>query len=182
MTSPLIYGPQIETERLILRPPMAEDFQNYCRFYADITTMTHLGGVVPAAVVWQTLRSRVGQWVLDGHSMFFIFLKDSGDFIGQAGPHYPYGWPGREVGWGLISTYWGRGYAYEAAKASMDYAFDVLGWDEVCHVIAPENRSSQALAQRLGSHNQGPTSLPHPHKEKRVDLWRQTKSQWRAHK
>ena len=46
--------------------------------------------------------------------------------------------------------------------------------------IAPENTPSAALARRLGSTNRGPTQLPDPYGDVRIDLWGQTADQWRA--
>jgi RimJ/RimL family protein N-acetyltransferase len=112
--------------------------------------------------------------------MFSVIEKSSGRWIGRVGPIHPEGWPGDEVGWGLIREAWGRGYATESAAACMDYAFDVLGWTDCIHTIAPENLASQGVARRLGSTNRGPGVLPDPYGAERVDLWGQTRDQWRA--
>jgi RimJ/RimL family protein N-acetyltransferase len=76
----------------------------------------------------------------------------------------------------------GKGYALEAAIASMDYAFDVLGWDEVIHAIDPDNVASRSLASRLGSVNRGPGRLPPPFEAAVVDLWGQTHADWTVHR
>ena len=34
--------------------------------------------------------------------MFSVFEKDSGRWIGRLGPWEPHGWPGKEVGWGIV--------------------------------------------------------------------------------
>jgi RimJ/RimL family protein N-acetyltransferase len=52
----------------------------------------------------------------------------------------------------------------------------------VIHSIAPDNLQSQRVAQKLGSRNRGPGKLPPPFAEARVDLWGQTREQWRAHR
>lgn len=62
----------------------------------------------------------------------------------------------------------------------MHYAYDVLGWDEVIHTIDPANLPSSKLAARLGSRLRGPTQLPAPHDQVRVDLWGQTRAEWLA--
>ncbi|MEI9903551.1 MAG: GNAT family N-acetyltransferase [Asticcacaulis sp.] len=165
MTSPL--GPTLETERLILRPPVAEDFDGFCAFTGDAETMKHLGGVVSPAVTWRIMTSVAGAWHLHGFHMFSVIEKASRAWIGRIGALYPHHWPDREVGWGLISAYWGKGYAKEAAAASMDFVFDRLGWDHVIHTIAPDNQASAAVATRLGSYNQGPGSCPTPTPPKR---------------
>jgi hypothetical protein len=60
----------------------------------------------------------------------------------------------------------------------MDWVFDVLGWNEVIHSIAPDNIASQVVARNLGSSNRGPGQLPAPFESTRVDIWAQTQAQW----
>ncbi|MDQ3511104.1 MAG: GNAT family N-acetyltransferase, partial [Pseudomonadota bacterium] len=74
----------------------------------------------------------------------------------------------------------GKGYASEAATATIEWAFEHLGWTEVVHSIHPDNHPSQALAQRLGSTNRGPGKLPAPYQDSPVDIWGQTREQWFA--
>ncbi len=94
----------------------------------------------------------------------------------------PEGWPGTEVGWGIVRAHWGKGYATEAAAAAIDWVFEELGWDEVIHVIAPDNVASQRVAAKLGSKNRGPSALPVPFESLRVDLWSQTRDAWLANR
>jgi len=119
-----------------------------------------------------------GSWTLTGDGFFSIVEKSSGQWLGRIGPWHPHGWPGTEVGWSLHADAMGRGYALEAAIASMDYAVDVLGWTDVVHTIDPENVASAKLAARLGSVNRGPGRLPEPFHEAAVDVWGQTASEW----
>lgn len=110
--------------------------------------------------------------------MFSVIETATGRWLGRVGPWSPEGWPGTEVGWSLHRDSHGQGYALEAAVAAIDYAFDVLGWEEVIHCIAPENLASARLAERIGSTNRGPGLLPPPFHEAVVDLWGQTKAEW----
>lgn len=82
-------------------------------------------------------------------------------------------------GLGLRKAYWGKGYALEAAAASLDYAFDQLGWVSVTHLIADENVMSQKLAARLGSKPGEYVNLPGSLSEVRLCVWRQTKEEWK---
>ncbi len=179
-TSPL--GPTLETARLILRPPVAEDFPGFCAFHADALAMTHLGGVQSPPVVWRTMRTMAGGWALDGLSMFSVLDKASGEWMGRIGPLHPHAWPAREVGWGLMPCFWGKGYAVEAAAAAMDYAVGVLGWDDIIHTIAPDNLASAGVARKLGSINRGPGRLPDPYAGIVIDIWGQTAAEWRANR
>ncbi len=175
-------GPTLETGRLILRPPVREDFDAFCAFHADAAAMVHLGGVQSPPMVWRTTRAIAGGWALDGFHMFSVLDKATGEWMGRVGPLYPHGWPGTEVGWGLRSKFWGRGYAPEASAAVMDYVVDTLGWDDIIHTIAPTNPASAAVAAKLGSVNRGPGRLPDPYANVEVDIWGQTAAQWRENR
>lgn len=180
MSEETVSGPVIETERLILRPTRMEDFPRWADFMADEEAARFLGGAQDPAAAWRGFMSMAGAWSLTGISMFSVVEKASGLWVGRLGPWRPHGWPGTEVGWGLHRDSWGRGYAAEGARAAMDYAFDVLGWDEVIHCIDPDNRPSQVLAERMGAANRGPGRLPAPFEDVRVDIWVQSREQWRA--
>ncbi|MNY06201.1 hypothetical protein D3C86_1389480 [compost metagenome] len=86
------------------------------------------------------------------------------------------------MGWSLHRDATGKGYAVEAAAASMDYAFDVLGWDDVIHCIDPDNLGSEKVALRLGSSNRGPGAMPPPFQHHPVNLWGQTREEWRVNR
>jgi len=173
-------GPVLFTERLILRPPIADDFESWAAFHADPETTRFLNGVQARGAAWRSLCAMVGAWSVRGFAMFSMILRDSGEWIGRTGPWQPEGWPGTEVGWGVARAYAGKGYAQEAATASMDYAVDVLGWREIIHTIDPDNRASIALAERLGSRHLGPTKLPAPLEHLPIDAWGQSADEWRA--
>lgn len=68
----------------------------------------------------------------------------------------------------------------EAATASMDWAADTLGWATIIHTIAPGNDASKAVARRLGSRFMHMGHLPEPFHEKPVEVWGQTRDEWRA--
>ena len=170
--------PEILTERLLLRPPIAGDFEGWARFAADPEVMRFLGGVQPRAVAWRGFLAMVGAWHIQGFAMFSVVERSTGAWLGRVGPWQPEGWPGTEVGWGLCSEHQGKGYAFEAAVASIDWAFGHLGWTDVIHCIDPANIASQALAIRLGATNQGPGRLPPPFETARIEIWRQSRESW----
>jgi RimJ/RimL family protein N-acetyltransferase len=171
---------QLTTPRLLLRAPLLCDLDGWAALMADPESASHLGGVQPRAVAWRSLATMAGSWSLTGFGMYSVLERSSGAWVGRVGPWYPEGWPGTEVGWGLLRRYWGRGYATEAAIASIDWAFDALRWSEVIHLIALDNRASQAVARRLGSTRRGATVLPAPLAGVSAEAWGQTRAQWRA--
>ncbi|RAK59279.1 N-acetyltransferase [Phenylobacterium hankyongense] len=173
-------APTLETDRLILRQPQAEDFEAWAAFAADEETMRHIGGVQARSVAWRGICSVTGAWRIRGFSMFSVIEKATGRWIGRLGPWQPEDWPGTEVGWGLTREVWGKGYATEGAAACMDWAFDTLGWTEAIHTIEPANAASQAVARRLGSSILRQARMPAPFEAMEVDVWGQTREQWLA--
>jgi len=175
-----VTGPVLETARLTLRPIALEDFPRWAGMMADPEAARFLGGPQPAEVAWRSFMTMAGAWSLTGVSMFSVIERDSGLWLGRIGPWNPLGWPGTEVGWGLHPYAQGRGYGLEAATATIDYAFDVLGWTEVIHCIDPDNTPSQRLAERLGSRNLGRTCLPPPLHDLTIDRWGQSREAWQT--
>jgi len=173
-------GPTLKTQRLLLRPTAAEDLDGWAELMGDEETARFIGGVQARAAAWRGMMAMAGSWALKGFAMFSVIERESGRWIGRIGPWQPEGWPGTEVGWGLVRSACGKGYAFEAAVASIDWAFDQLGWDDVIHCIDPDNAPSIALAKRLGSANRGAGKLPPPFEHYPVDVWGQSKEQWLA--
>lgn len=173
-------APMIETQRLILRPPEAGDFDGYAELFGDEEATRYVGGVMPRAAAWRKFLEMPGAWAIQGFGMFGVIEKQSGRWIGNTGPWHPEGWPGTEVGWMFLRSSWSKGYASEAATAAIGWAFEHLGWVDVIHSIHPDNRASQVLAQRLGATNRGPGRLPAPYQDAPADIWGQTREHWFA--
>jgi len=94
--------------------------------------------------------------------------------VGRVGPWLPVGWPGFEVGWGIAKGYRGKGYAVEAASASIDWAFACFEIDKIVHCIRPENVASQNVALRLGATIERQVELF----DHVVDLWVTQRDAW----
>jgi RimJ/RimL family protein N-acetyltransferase len=171
---------QIETARLRLRVPSLADLDPWAAMMADEDTAKFIGGAMPRALTWRALMTMIGAWHAHGFAMFSVIEKDTGRWVGRLGPWMPEGWPGAEVGWALVRDVWGKGYATEGATAAIDWAFDNLGWTDVIHSIDPANVASQAVARRLGSRNLGAGKLPPPFQDAVIDIWGQSRHDWRA--
>lgn len=178
---PSALGPTLTTARLILRPPCADDFAPWADLMSDAGHVRYVGGVQPRAVAWRGVMAMIGCWASQGFGMFSVIEASSGRWIGRVGPWSPEGWPGTEVGWTLTRDATGAGYAREASIATIDWAFDELGWSDVIHTIDPGNQASIALARRLGSrHLRTGAVLPPPYDTMDVEVWGQSRDEWRA--
>jgi RimJ/RimL family protein N-acetyltransferase len=171
---------RLQTPRLLLRPPRAEDLDAWADMMADEETARFIGGVMTRPVTWRALMTMIGAWHAHGFAMFSVFERATGRFVGRLGPWRPEGWPGPEIGWAIVREHCGRGFATEGAIAATEWAFDHLGWAEVIHSIDPANVASQRVARKLGSLNRGPGVLPSPLQDARVDIWGQSREAWRA--
>jgi RimJ/RimL family protein N-acetyltransferase len=170
---------QLETPRLLLRPTRRDDFEEFAAFQGDAETMRYLGAAAqPRSVAWRSFLTMAGAWAMQGFAMFSVIEKASGRWVGRVGPWQPDGWPGTEVGWGIVRDRCRLGYATEAATAAIDWTFAELGWTEVIHVIDPANVASQGVARKLGSRNRGRGQLPAPYADMVIDVWGQTKAEW----
>lgn len=154
----IVQVPTLETERLLLRPFRKSDLDDYAALNADPEVLRYLGcGAEP----WDRSRSSrhmaflLGHWQVWGSGTWAVEHKETGAFIGMVGYSEPEGWPGFELAWTLVRRYWGHGYATEAARAALDYAFTVLKRERVISLIYWENRASIRVAERLGESLQG---------------------------
>jgi RimJ/RimL family protein N-acetyltransferase len=141
----------IETDNLILRRPVAADFDSWAALDADEAAARFIGGVKTREAAWLGFAATIGMWSLRGCGLFSVVENADGRWIGRVGPWIPEGAPGTEIGWALSSSEWGKGRATEAASAAVDWAFNHLGWSEVIHCIHAENLASIAVSRKLGA-------------------------------
>src|SRR5260221_1709780 len=147
-------GPVIETGRLILRQWRSDDVAPNTAMLSDPGTARFIAAdgkpITSELAGWRNAAVMSGHWALHGFGMFAVEEKSSGKYIGRVGPWSPPGWPGFEVGWGIAKEFRGKGYAVEAARASIDWGFATFETDEIIHCFDFVNKPSQAVARRLG--------------------------------
>lgn len=153
--------PQLSTQRLILRGFQEEDLDAYAEMCGDPEVMRYIANGQPLSrwESWRNMAMILGHWQLRGYGLWAVEERSSGEMIGRIGCWQPEGWPGLEIGWTLRRTYWGRGYATEAARLSMDYAFEKLGPSRLISLIRLENATSRRVAEKLGEKLEGTTEL-----------------------
>lgn len=120
--------PQLTTERLILRAPCAADLDAYRAFYAvsDVTVGGYRGGRSDADVA-AILDRDIAHWAAKGFGMFTLRRISDGAFLGGTGLSHPDGWPSHELTWWQMPEARGHGYATEASRAVIDWAYGTLG-------------------------------------------------------
>lgn len=144
---------EIRTKRLVLRPWRLLDSDAFFQMNADAEVMADLGGPLSRPASDQKLDrfqrtfeiEGITRWVVtDGRHRFLgycgIVVQHDDHPLGR---HY-------DIGWRLIRSAWGHGYATEAASAALADAFDRLGCDQVLAYTAADNFRSQAVMVRLG--------------------------------
>ncbi|WPL18874.1 anhydro-N-acetylmuramic acid kinase [Thiorhodovibrio winogradskyi] len=143
--------PTLETERLKLREFSSEDLDPYATMCADNAFMRYLGGkTFTKTETWRNMAFLLGHWAMRGYGVWAIEHRETGELLGRAGLLSPHGWPGVELCWALGPAHWGQGYATEAAKASITWAFNHRGIDQLISLIHPGNHRSEAVAKRAG--------------------------------
>jgi RimJ/RimL family protein N-acetyltransferase len=142
--------PQLETKRTVLRAWRQSDLDAHAGMSADPEVMRFLGGVSDRQQAWRSMALHAGHWALKGYGSWVVTRKSDGVLLGRVGLWEPEGWPGLEIGWTLARHAWGRGYALEAARAAMEWTWSVLEAPRLISVIAPDNKASVRLAERLG--------------------------------
>jgi [ribosomal protein S5]-alanine N-acetyltransferase len=142
-----------QTERLLIRPFHLMDAAALHPLFSDPVVMQH--GPGPQSPKWirawlaDTLRS----YAMVGFGNWAVVTKDSAHLIGYCGLTYYAdlnGQPEADLGYRLLQAQWGQGYATEAVRAVLEYAFTVLTLRRVVAMIDPANTASLRVAQKVG--------------------------------
>ena len=142
----------IETPRLQLREMTPADRPALCRILQDSEVMYAYNGPFSDEEVDEWLERQLARYRQYGYGLWAVVLKATGEMIGQCGLTLQQ-WNGREMleaGYLFQRSHWHQGYATEAARACMDYAFGTLNSPIVCSIIRDNNLPSQQVALRNG--------------------------------
>ncbi|MCP4261239.1 MAG: GNAT family N-acetyltransferase [Ketobacter sp.] len=149
----------METERLILRNWKDEDLEPFADLNSDARVMEFFPSVLAREESDQLAEVIRNKIQMNGWGPWAVELKTTGEFIGVVGlqkskSNLPF-FPCVEVAWRLASAHWHKGYATEAAKASLNYASSVLNLTEVVSFTAKINVRSQAVMKKIGMCSDG---------------------------
>ncbi|WP_428229808.1 GNAT family N-acetyltransferase [Flavobacterium sp.] len=147
----------IETERLILRELVLSDADGM--FELDSNPNVHLFlGNKPVKNVEQSVDQikNIQQQYKDlGTGRWAVVLKETNEFLGWSGIKFITNEINNhkdfyEIGYRFIEKHWGKGYATEAGKAFVDYAFDVIKVDALYAYADAGNEGSRKILEKLG--------------------------------
>lgn len=150
--------PILETPRLRLRPHTAFDFPASCKLWSDpdVIRYTVVKPSTPEEV-WSRILRYLGLWSLLGFGYWVIEEKSSGSFVGELGLcdfHRDIDPPlgdTPEIGWTLLPTFHGKGYATEAAQACIGWAQgSPIRASRLTCIIHTENVGSLRVASKCG--------------------------------
>jgi len=152
---PYHYPEGLETDRLVTRYLTEADVPLWAEFFKDpeaieffpvYKNMTHEA----SAIEW--IGRQTTRYANQQYGMQALIEKSTGTLIGQCGllAKEIDGIPELEVGYSILKKYWGIGYAAEAARLFIDYAFDNNLVESVISTISPGNMKSIRVAEKNG--------------------------------
>jgi len=156
----------IETERLILRTWQASDIEPYYAIMQDPKVTELLLGPLTREQISVFIERSNKAYAEEKYCLFAVEEKASGNLIGYVGlckvPYETPFTPAIEIGWRLGSQYWGKGYATEAARAVLSYAFTVLKLTEVVSFTSTLNVRSMRVMEKIGMQRDMNGDFAHP--------------------
>lgn len=150
--TPLRVPQTLETERLLLRMFVEDDWRALHEHYSDAecTRFTFRRPLTEGGS-WRAMASMVGHWQLRGYGPYALEDKATGKVLGTVGLWYPFEWPEPEIKWALSRCYWGKGYASEAVRAVQRMAHESIPEVPLISFINSENAASIQLALAVGA-------------------------------
>lgn len=178
----------IKTKRLILRPWQDADLEPFARINADPRVMEFFPSVKTFKESASEYEAILEHFKKHGYGWWAVSEINNPNFIGFIGLRYldfsAAFTPAIEVAWRLAYEYWGRGYATEGAKASLQYGFEILNFSEIISFTSTINFRSQAVMERIGMHHNPKDDFDNPklsqeHRLCRHVLYRISKTDWK---
>lgn len=153
----------IQTERLSLRRMTLDDAAFIVTLVNDPDWLRYIGdrGVrnEDDARAYLT-RTYLAMYEKCGYGLYLVQRREDHLPIGMCGVLKREGLEEADIGFAFLPAYRGQGYALEAARASLDYARDVLKLAAVVAITMPANLSSIALLEKIGLRFVKPVQLP----------------------
>ena len=157
---------ELRTDRLLLRQWRDEDRAPFAALNADPVVMEHFPSTMTREASDAFVDFNVATLAERGWGLWAVEVADTRAFIGFVGLSEPrfeaHFMPAVEIGWRLARDAWGHGYATEAARAALAYAFGELGLDGVVSFTTVENHRSRRVMERIGMAHDPADDFDHP--------------------
>lgn len=148
---------EIETEKLRLRQWKDSDYKAFAKMNSDKDVMKHFPNILTQNQSNELADKCRFLISIQGWGFWAVEEKSTKEFIGFVGLNKPgYDLPFNpcvEIGWRLDKKYWGKGYATQAAKAVLNFAFEELKLEEVYAFTSVLNKKSYLVMERIGMKN-----------------------------
>lgn len=159
-------GPELRTERLRMRRWRPGDRKPFAAMNADERVMEHFPAPLSASESDRMLELIESGFDARGYGLWAVELLDDGALCGFVGLNpapsvMPFS-PAVEVGWRLVTRFWGMGIATEAARAAVRFGFEEIGLEEIVSFAVASNRRSRAVMERLGMSRDPGEDFDHP--------------------
>jgi len=152
----------IDTARLTLRPWRAADLDPLAALCADPEVMRHLDGARSRAAVADWMGGQAALQDERGHCVWALERRSDRRFLGFCGLRMGGAHGELEIGWRLVRSMWGRGYAREAAEASLAWGWANTRCDRIEGWTVRANTASWGLMIRLGMIRRPDLDFDHP--------------------
>lgn len=142
----------IETERLLIRPFKESDIPSYAAIVAD-AEVTHFlgdGHLQSPDEAAEYVHKHIRSEAQNGYSRYALWHRHSECLVGICG--FAQLSSGVDMGWRVGRTFWGNGFATEAAREVLRYGRSVLNLSPIFVTVAVENRRSLRVVEKLGLH------------------------------
>jgi ribosomal-protein-alanine N-acetyltransferase len=138
---------EIETTRLLIRRPIAEDIISLTYLWLNTKVREFLGGTVSEEFIEQKLDAIQNHWDLYNFGLATVIEKSSDQITGLCGLHHSE--DGVEISYMFFPQFWGKGYAYEAVTASINYGFKTLQMESIIAITQAANTKSCQLLKKI---------------------------------
>ena len=144
--------PTIRTPRLGLRPLVPADVEVLHRIYQVDGVLQYFPNATspPLEKVQGFVASQEKHWAEYGFGNWGILPVGERQIIGWVGLQYVPELNKTEVGYLLNRSFWGRGYATEAARASLQFGFERFNFDHIIALVHPDNLGSRRVIEKCG--------------------------------
>ncbi len=143
----------IETKRLILRKFTLEDAPFFIELVNTPAWLQFIGdrNVHTVEEAENYLRNgNLKSYVEHGFGFYLVAIKESNEAIGMCGLVKRDSLEDIDIGFAFMPNSIGKGYGYEAASATLDYALNILKLGRIVAIVDPQNASSIALIKKIG--------------------------------